>query len=465
MATVEATAPTGVNTLYFAIWRWHFYAGLYVIPFLLMLASSGLIILWFTSIAPEYGDRLSVPQGDKLLLLAEQEVSVLAAHPGTIDKYVTPIDATKPALFRVQGDGEAAMIALDPYTGKVLRDRPEDGTWNAWATDLHGKLLTGVDGGWADYLIETAASLGILLVISGLWLAWPRNGEGFSAMLIPQLRAKGRAFWKSTHRVAGSWISIFLLFFLFSGLAWAGIWGGKFVQAWNTFPAEKWGAPLSDEKHASMNHTATKEVPWPLELAPLPVSGSFVGVQVLPAGTPVILQTVVELGRAIGFEGRFQVAKPADKTGVWTLSQDSMSYDSPDPMSDRTVHVDQYTGKVLADVRFADYPAGGKAMAVGLALHEGQLGLVNIVFNVAFCLTVIFLCLGAVAMWWIRRPANSGRLSAPPVPSEVPLTGWVVLAAILLSVAVPVLGITLVGMLLIDLIVLSSLPVLKRALM
>ena len=211
-----------------------------------------------------------------------------------------------------------------------------------------------------------------------------------------------------------------------------------------------------------MNHTATKEVPWPLELAPLPLSGSTVGAQVLPEGTPVVLETVVALGRAIGFDGRFQVTKPADDTGVWTLSQDSMSYDSPKPTADRTVHVDQYTGKILADVRFADYSAGGKAMAVGVAMHEGQMGLWNIVLNAAFCLSVIFLSLGAVVMWWVRRPAKAGRLAAPPVSAEVPLTRWVVLGAIVLSVSVPVLGITLVGVLVLDLIVLANLPILKR---
>jgi uncharacterized iron-regulated membrane protein len=65
-------------------------------------------------------------------------------------------------------------------------------------------------------------------------------------------------------------------------------------------------------------------------------------------------------------------------------------------------------------------------------------------------------------MWWVRRPAKAGRLAAPPVPADVPLTRWVVLGAIVLSVAVPVLGITLVGILLLDLVVLANLPILKR---
>ena len=33
-----------LNPLYFAAWRWHFYAGLYVIPFLIMLSVTGIVI-------------------------------------------------------------------------------------------------------------------------------------------------------------------------------------------------------------------------------------------------------------------------------------------------------------------------------------------------------------------------------------------------------------------------------------
>jgi len=372
----DAVAST---RLYRAMWRWHFYAGLYVIPFLIMLAVTGLIILWFTAIAPEYGDRLTLQPGAQALSITQQADAALAAHPGgSIGKYVAPLGPENPALFQVNLEQGNRMIALDPYTGQILRDRAQDGTWNEFATDIHGSLLLGGSGGFGDLLIEVAASLGIVLLITGLYLWWPR-GTGWRDVLVPRLSAGGRAFWNSIHAVTGFWMSLVILFFLVSGLSWAGVWGGKFVQAWSTFPAEKWDSvPLSDETHAGMNHGALKEVPWALEQTLMPASGSTAGVNGLPEGVPVVLESVVALGRAIGFEGRFQVAVPADKTGVWTLSQDSMSYDSPDPTADRTVHVDQYTGKILASAAFADYSLAGKAMAVGIALHEGQMGLWNI---------------------------------------------------------------------------------------
>jgi len=50
MTTTDTNAqPDGrANKFYFIAWRWHFYAGLYVIPFLMVLATTGLIMLWIS---------------------------------------------------------------------------------------------------------------------------------------------------------------------------------------------------------------------------------------------------------------------------------------------------------------------------------------------------------------------------------------------------------------------------------
>ena len=456
-----STAPSGVNKLYFAVWRWHFYAGLYVIPFLIMLAITGVVMVCFTAIAPEYGERLAITPQAETLSISDQANAALATHPeGKIGQYIAPHDAQTPAGFRVDLAEGPRMIALDPYTGAVLRDTENGATWYSLANDIHGTLLIDDLG---DRLVEIAASLGLLLVITGLYLIWPRNGAGLRSLLVPDLRAKGRAWWKSLHGVLGFWISLGLVFFLISGLAWAGIWGGKYVQAWSTFPAAKWdNVPLSDAKHKDMDMTADDTVPWALEQTPMPMSGSDAGVDGLPMGMPVSFENIVALGRAIGFQGRFQVALPGDDGGVWTLSQDSMSYDGPDPTADRTVHIDQYTGKILAQVGFADYSLAGKSMAVGIALHEGQMGLWNVVLNIAFCGVVVFVCVSGVVMWWKRRPAGALRLAAPPMPAGVPLRGVAVIALVL-SVAFPMLGLTLVAVVLLDFLVLQNVPRVKRA--
>lgn len=437
---VSTDAAVSGGKLYRAIWRWHFYAGLYVVPFLLMLSITGLIILWVTAISPEFGDRLSVAKTGEPMRITAQANAALKAYPeGKIGQYIAPLGPENPVLFRVDRDGGARMLALDPYTGTILQDTAKDGTWNEFATNIHGKLLWGGNGGPGDTLIEIAASLGVLLVVTGLYLWWPRGSNTLGKALVPQFSAKGRLFWKSLHSSLGAWISIILLFFFLSGLAWAQVWGNNMVQAWSTFPAEKWDAvPLSDKSHASMNSGSVKEVPWTLEQTLMPASGSTAGVTGLPEGIPVNLDSIVALGRAIGFDARFQVAVPGDDTGVWTLSRDSMSYDSSNPFGDRTVHVDQYTGKILAEAAYKDYPVLGKAMAVGIALHEGQTGLWNIIANLLFCLSVITICISGIVMWWKRRPA--GTFGAPLYARETKIPLGILGLGLIIALSFPLGG-------------------------
>lgn len=461
MTTLDTNAPldTGANKLYFAAWRWHFYAGLFVIPFLTILALTGMAMLWIAWIDGRDGERTAVVPQDTISAISVQADAAVQAVPGgTLVQYVAPRTPDVAALFRVDHGDEATMVAVDPYTATVIDTFPRRSGWYDFADNLHGNLMLGVTG---DRMLETAASLAMVLIATGLYMWWPR-GSGWRAALLPTL-ARGRGLWKSLHGVVGIWISLILVFFLISGLSWAGIWGGKMVQAWSQFPAEKWDAvPLSDDTHASMNH-ARREVPWALELTPMPVSGSEAGA-VGVTGPLVTLDTVNALAREIGFDARYQLNLPQSASGVWTISRDSMSTDSTDPTSDRTVHIDQYTGNILADVRYEDYSLAGKAMAVGIALHMGTLGLWSVLANTVVCLSVLFLCVSSIVLWWKRRPSGASRLAAPPFPRELPLWQGAVLVGLGVSMAFPMAGIALLTVLALDVFILSKLPQLRRVL-
>ena len=195
----------------------------------------------------------------------------------------------------------------------------------------------------------------------------------------------------------------------------------------------------------------------------MPASGSVAGEKGLADGIEPNLANLVALGRELGFSKRFHVNYPSGETGVWTLSQDSMSNDSADPTSDRTMHLDRYTGNILADVRYADYSVPGKAMAVGIALHEGDMGVANVIINTLFCLSIILMAGTGLVMWWKRRPSGAFRLAAPPVPSNMP--EWRAATVVMLFVAMlfPLVGLTLLAVLVFDLLIISRLPVLRRA--
>jgi uncharacterized iron-regulated membrane protein len=42
----SSSSESPANRFYRTVWRWHFYAGLFVIPFMLILAATGLIYLF-----------------------------------------------------------------------------------------------------------------------------------------------------------------------------------------------------------------------------------------------------------------------------------------------------------------------------------------------------------------------------------------------------------------------------------
>ena len=468
MVSIEPNAVSDVqvqsdrtNTFYKAAWRWHFYAGLYAIPFLIMLATTGLLMLWISVLSGRDGEWINVtPQEQTLPVSALSDAAVQSVPGSTLVQYVAPRADDLVALFRVDLDGVATMVAVNPYTAEVMSSAARREGWYDFANDIHGTLLLGVTG---DRMVEIAASLTMVLVVTGMYLWWPRDGQGFRA-LIPKFTARRRSLWKTLHATIGAWVSVFLVLFLLSGPSWAGIWGGKFVQPWSTFPAEKWGAPLSDVTHASMNHGATEEVPWALEQTPMPASGSDVGATGLVEGTPVNIDTVTAFAQQIGYDARFQLNLPKGEEGVWTISRDSMSNDSANPTDDRTVHIDQYTGRILADVRFEDYSIYGQGMAVGIALHEGDMGIWNIVVNTVFCLMVIFLSVSGVVMWWMRRPSKAGRIAAPPMPRDMPLWQGAVLVGLAVSLAFPMAGLTLLAVMLLDFLVVSRIGALRRLL-
>ena len=460
-ARAQNSAKTSLSQkLYFAAWRWHFYAALYVVPFLIMLAVTGMMMMFITQFDGRDGEKIGVTPKGTALPVTELAAAATSAVPGEVVEYIGPKSEALAAVFRIKTDTHQMLVAVDPYSGDILDSWNRRTGWYDLADNIHGSLLLGDTG---DRLIEIAAGLGLVLVLTGVYLWWPRDGK--TSVLIPNLKARGRALWKSLHAVTGFYISALLVVFLISGLAWAGIWGGKYVQAWSTFPAEKWSnVPLSDDTHASMNHGNQNDVPWALEQTPMPASGSDAGITGTASGRPVDLNSIVALGRDLGLEGRFRVAYPGGPTGVWTLNQDSMSSDSTNPRGDATIHVDQYTGKILAEVRYADYPLAGKSMALGIPFHMGLMGLGNLVLNTVFCLSVIFVCVSGVVMWLKRRPSKALRLAAPPVPSEMPLFKGVLLIAALVSLAFPLVGLTLLAVLAFDVLVVSNIPALKRVL-
>jgi uncharacterized iron-regulated membrane protein len=154
------------------------------------------------------------------------------------------------------------------------------------------------------------------------------------------------------------------------------------------------------------------------------------------------------------------VALPGDERGVYSV----IGYAFDDPSAERTVHVDRFDGEVVSTYGYDDYPALAKVVSQGIGLHEGRsLGLVNFWASALFCVAAIFMCVTGPLMWWRRRPRRGGRgamssLGAPRGRLPVRSTPLLAMALVALGVFLPLFGLSLVAVLLLDQLVLRRVP-------
>ncbi|WP_430228875.1 PepSY-associated TM helix domain-containing protein [Paraburkholderia tropica] len=472
---------------YRTLWRWHFYAGLFVMPFLIVLAITGTIYCFQPQIEPLlYPHRLVVaPQATPRLpadaLLARAQASLppgaqairahIEANPARSAEFVF-------ALPHGNAPATKESVYVNPYNGDLLGTLDVDRRFMQVDRMLHRKLLIGKPG---ELLMELAACWTLVMIGTGVALWWPRRSVSpnatLRAALLPRFGAKGRPFWKSLHAAIGFWLAAGALAFVLSGLPWTGSWGKQFKAlatrvslgaprgAWggglplqSTLPGagqaahgehgEHGGHDMASMPGMVMDDLPLPNVPWAVGAVPVPQSPEAAAQSAddSPAPTPArwTLDQVVAQMAALGVQSGYDIALPASASGVYTVS-----YFPPDPKRERTVYIDQYSGKVLKDIRYADYGAVSQVISYGTSLHMGRyFGLANQLICTAISLGLAALAVTGFVMWWLRRPARA--LAAPARERAAPpMRSWKA-GLVVLGIVFPLMGATMLGVWLLD---------------
>lgn len=436
--TLQATpteTPAPAGGLYQTIWRWHFYAGLICLPFFILLATTGALYLFRDELSLIFEKKLLVAESTQTARLSPEVLidRALAVQPGAPVRYTPPPAPGRTAEVGVRDAAGVTMsVFLDPATGAAQGDIADDARLMKVVSHIHSLAILGPI---PNLIIEVVGGWAILLVISGLFLWWPRGRRG--GVVTVRASPGRRIWWRDLHAVTGAFACILLLFLAVTGMPWSGYWGKHYRDLVNQWGQGMPAAVKPTSVSSDLALAATARGSWTMDASTPPSSVAVIG-------APLPLQAVITEAKKLGLPADYVIRLPAGPEGVYTLQ----SYPKA-ATGQRVVHLDQYSGRVLADVGFGDYGAMSKATEWGIAVHTGgQYGRLNQLIMLAACLAIIAMSVAAAVMWWKRRP--QGRLGAPPPrPGRWALSGFAVVA-LAVGLLYPLLGLSIVAALVID---------------
>ena len=414
--------PALSQRLYRTLWRWHFYAGIFCIPFIITLALSGAIYLFKPQFeawadAPVNNLAVSGQRASANELIATAQASMPGAD---FLAYRLPAEPDDAVVVSVRQGGERMDVYLDPYRNQILKTLPYESRFMRQVQSFHGELLAGRAG---SILVELAACWAVILLLSGLYLWWPRSTKGLAGVLYPRLRQGGRVLWRDLHAVTGMWLSALTLFLLITGLPWATVWGAAFkeVRQWQAARVQQdWNPSRAQEKKA-WGPQAVSQVNLP--------------------------ESVIASAAGLGFAPPVELSIAEADTGLVKVSSQTQN---------RPLRADAWIrpdGEVTRVKTYAERPVVDRVVGIGIAAHEGQLfGWFNQLLGLIVTLGLVLLSVSGAVLWWRRRPA--GTLGAPAAMPSVAAGKVVAVLVLLLGVLLPVVGLSLIALWLLEFFVL-----------
>ncbi|EFO33789.1 PepSY-associated TM helix family [Roseibium sp. TrichSKD4] len=410
---MPCTDATG-GLLYRLVWKWHFLAALYVLPFMMMLSLTGGIYLFKPQIESWlYADAFYVsPESDTLSYedqIAAVEVAVGITRLRGVTTYDDPNRSTKIEFNDIHKVRSYAWV--NPYTGEVLKVASRDKMAMRVLRKFHGELLLGSFG---TKFVEAAAHWAVVMFATGLFLWWPRGQRTLiKAVSLPT--GIGRSWWRETHLFTGFLATILIVPIIFSGLPWTDVWGGslKYIQE------------QTDTKSKSLRFGGS---------APNSTTNE---------GDTITYAMVFEVAKKQGLVAPYETRPPKNNEAAFWLRSASI-----DRTEQTELIIDQYSGTVLKRHNFGDNPALAQTVSYGISFHQGELyGWLNIAQNTFAALVGVVLSVSGFAAWWMRRPA--GSLGVPAAPDAALSNGMIILI-IGLAIFFPLMGGTLVLALVLD---------------
>lgn len=421
------------QTLFRVVWRWHFYAGIIVSPFLLVVALTGGIFLFGAEV---------VDIANKESLFVEQ-IGATVPYETLIQSAQTAIPGGKATRLQIFADpwrtvevtvqpsaGESGeekqqrrskTVYVDPYTSSVVAmpDGPArfSGLFRL-VLKIHRELFISTTGRIVTELVTTWT---ILLLISGVYLWWPRRKEKVQGVWVPRWTAKSYTLLRDMHALMGIYLLPICLTILITGLFYTLVWGESFHLATDPF------FPDLELAETNQQETTAKDAKPMADNPPR-----------------FMLQQVIEQTKALYPERDITITLPDQPTSHYQVSAiNDYARGTFGAMNSTGFKIHRDTGKLLEVNDLWQHNRRYWWHSWAYPLHVGSvLGMTSKIVWLAACMVLIAMPFTGLWMWWKRRP--KGQSGFPRSQSLGVVPTWVWIAIAVLAVLLPVFGISIV---------------------
>ena len=462
------------------IWRLHFWIGLFVAPALVVLACTGLIILYTQPLDLWLHRDLKVVTPATSTVSLDAQIATAGEQVGSAMVFdaVTPPQSPEastqvdflPVEVPEIGERNVTQVFIDPYTGKYLGQRQELDGLVGWANQLH--RMFGNNGpavslpalghfiapsaypdmtmkvGIGNLIIEMIAVWILVLAFSGIYLWWPRAIEKGKPRLAIRCRQGGRIRWRDLHATTGILLSVVLICYIVSGLVWSRYWGENWRAVASTVtPSNEVDAPSTPATVGDFDRLG-RRIAWADKEDPV-----YASTTTGPTPKPLDFSAINEIAESEDMIPGYSIMAPADSTadGETVYGSYTVVNHWPQKLSEqRTLYLNQFTGDTITNATAAQDGALSRITSWGVNTHMGnQYGLLTRISATLACLGVLTSIVSAIAMWWKRRPAGSAGLpdrTSDTARSNTPRGAVVAVGVIATALAVlyPSFGVTLI---------------------
>lgn len=362
------------NTFYNLLWKSHFIAGIIIVPFVIILSVTGVIYLFKDNYEKELfkGYQTYEPTG-KTLSYEEQLKIAKKNWSKEPQAIVVPQEVNQSTQFTSGRFSHKSSLYVHPSNGEVL------GKVNISETDmhkvrkLHGELLLGSFG---TKVIELVASWMLVLILSGVYLFWPK-GKGLKGFFTIRTKGSKRVFFRDLHAFLGFWFSSLLIIVLLGGFPWTDIFGAGY----------KWVQKTTDSG--------------------FPSTWQGRGLKSLPFQTKEIsLDALMQKATELNLEGEVSLSIPKSSTGVYTVSNQTTNFSQM-----KSIHFDRYTGEVIAENSWGDIGIMMKSRLWLMAFHQGQFGVWNFVLILITAFALTLLSIAAIFAYFKRKSKQKFKIN------------------------------------------------------